>query len=100
MLLLKEEKRFPFHLGKTSVSTVKDTESGSDQESESEDEWDMDVESEEESQDTNFSEDDNDNHNTKQSYKDQRFWLGSSEIWHCQLIKIKNVQFNILLVKY
>ena len=70
MLLLKEEKRFPFHLGKTSVSTEKDTEPGGEQESESEDEWDMDVESEEESQDTNFSEYDNENHDPKQSAKD------------------------------
>ena len=48
MLLLKEEKRFPLHLGKTSVSTEKDAESEGDQESESGDESDTDIESEDE----------------------------------------------------
>ena len=69
MLLLKEEKRFPLHLGKTSVSTEKDTESKGDQESESQNESNMDIESEDESQGTNFSEDGNESHDPKQSSK-------------------------------
>ena len=65
MLLLKEEKRFPLHLGKTYVSTEKDTEKEGEQDSESEDESDMDIESEDELQDTNFSEDNKENHDPK-----------------------------------
>ena len=69
MLLLKEEKRSPLHLGKTPVSTEKGTESKGDQESESQNESNMDIESENESQDTNFSEDGNESHDPKQSSK-------------------------------
>ena len=104
MLLLKEEKRFPLHLGKTSASTEKDAESEGDQESESEDESDTDIESEDEQQDTNFSEVDNDNHDPKRSSKDSV--KGSLKIFDWVVVKYdivssskSKVQFNILSVK-